>query len=180
LYFNASSRIVADSEATMKSLSRFLVLAAILLASAAALPAQRFVSSGFSSGYSGGYYGGYSGYGGYGDYSYGWGSDFGGWGFGGFGLHHPEEHAPFGVGYAHGDSDFQQSEFMDFDQAVVLGKRILAEQAAPQPSLGDIVRKMHLHPSISPAKTGSVVLLQDNDGRLLVCRTSDTNCRNTV
>ena len=160
----------------MKSLSRFLILAGIVLVSATALPAQRFISSGFSSGY----LGGYSGYGGYGDYSYGWGSDFGGCCFGGFSLHHPEEHAPFGVGYAHGDSDFQQSEFMEFDQAVALGKKILAQQAAAKPSLGDIVRNMRLHPSISPAKTGMHLLLQGNDGRLLVCRKSETNCRNTV
>ena len=160
----------------MKSLSRFLILAGIVLVSATALPAQRFISSGFSSGYSGGY----SWYGGYGDYSYGWGSDFGACCFGGFGLHHPEEHAPFGVGYAHGDSDFQQSEFMDFDQAVALGKKILAQQAAPKPSLGDIVRSMHLRPSSSPAKTGTLMLLQDNQGKPLVCRTTDTNCRNTV
>jgi hypothetical protein len=150
----------------MKSLSRFLILAGIVLASAAVLPAQRFISSGFSSGY----LGGYSVYGGYGDHSYGWGSDFGGCYFGGFGLHHPEEHAPFGVGYAHGDSDFQQSEFMDFDQAVALGKKILAQQAAPKPSLGDIVRGMHLHPSVPPARTGRLVLFQDNQGKLSIVR----------
>jgi hypothetical protein len=159
----------------MKSLSRFLILTAIFLVSATALPAQRFVSSGFSSGY----FGGYSGYGGYGDfgYGYGWGSDFGGCCFSDFSLHHPEEHAPFAVGYGHGDSDFQQSEFMDFDQAVALGKKILAQQAAPKPSLGDIVRGMHLRPSISPAKTSPLMLLQDNEGKLLICRGSSTNCR---
>jgi hypothetical protein len=161
----------------MKSLSRFLTLAGFLLLSASALPAQRFVSGGFSSGS----FGGYSGYGGYGDYGYGygygWGSDFGGCCFSSFGMHHPEEHAPFGVGYAHGDTDFQQSEYMDFDQAVALGKKILAQQAAPKPSLGDIVRSMHLHPSISPAKTSPLMLLQDNEGKLLICRGSSTNCR---
>jgi hypothetical protein len=60
----------------MKSLSRFVVLAGIFLVSAAALPAQHFVSGGFSSGY----FGGYTGYGGYGDFSYGWGNNFGGGG----------------------------------------------------------------------------------------------------
>ena len=160
----------------MKFLSRFLTLAGFLFLSATTLPAQHFVSSGFSSGY----FGSYSGYGGYGYSSYGSGSDFGGWCFSDFGLHHPEEHAPFGVGSAHGDADFQQSEYMDFDQAVALGKKILAEQAAPKPSLGDIVRKMHLHPSISPAKTGQLMLLQDNEGRLLICRGSSTNCRTSA
>jgi hypothetical protein len=174
-----NGQAVAVRKAIVKSLSRFLILAAIFLVSATVLPAQRFVSGGFSSGYFGGY-SGYGGYGGYGDLGYGWGSDFGGCCFSNFGLHHPEEHAPFGVGYGHGDSDFQQSEFMDFDQAVTLGKKILAQQAAPKPSLGDIVRSMHLRPSISPAKTGTLMLLQDNQGKPLVCRTTDTNCRNTV
>jgi hypothetical protein len=160
----------------MKSLSRFVILAWFILVSATALPAQHFVSGGFSSGY----FGGYSGYGGYGDSSYGWGTDLGGWCFSDFALHHPEEHAPFGVGYAHGDTDFQQSEYMDFDRAVALGKKVLAEQAAPKPSLGDIVRSMHLHPRIAPAKGSPLVLLQDNKGKLLVCRASDTNCRNSV
>jgi hypothetical protein len=160
----------------MKSLSRVLLFAALFLVSATALPAQHFISSGFSPGY----FGGYSGYGGYGGFDYGWGGNFGGCCFSDFSLHHPEEHAPFGAGYAHGDSDFQQSEFMDFDQAVALGKKILSEQAAPKPSLGDIVRGMNLHPSISPAKAGPLLLLQDNDGKLFACRASDTNCRNTV
>jgi hypothetical protein len=69
---------------------------------------------------------------------------------------------------------------MDFDQAVALGKKILAQQAAPKPSLGDIVRSMHLHPKILPAKAGPLVLLQDNQGKLFACRTSDTNCRNSI
>jgi hypothetical protein len=164
----------------MKPLSRFLALAGFVLVSATTLPAQRFVSGGFSSGY----FGGYSGYGGYGDSNYGWGGDFGGWGGGAgycnFSLHHPEEHTPFGVGYAHGDSDFQQSEFMDFDQAVALGKKMLAEQAAPKPSLGDMVRKLHLRPRILPAKTGTLLFLQDNDGKLFACRSTDPSCGKTV
>lgn len=84
------------------------------------------------------------------------------------------------MGYAHGDSDFQQSEYMDFDQAVALGRKMLAEQAEPKPSLGDIVRKMRLHPKISPAMTGPLLLWQDNNGKLFACRTTDPNCRNTL
>lgn len=159
----------------MKCLNRFLVLAGVVLVTATALPAQRFITGGFSPGY----FGGFSGYGGYGDFGYGWGSNFGGWSFGNFCLHHPEEHAPFGVGYAHGDSDFQQSEYMDFEQAVALGKKMLAEEAAPKPSLGDIVRSLHLRPRISPAKTGPLMLLQDNNGKLFACRTTDPNCGKT-
>ena len=154
----------------MKSLSRMLILAGMVLASASALPAQHFVSSGFSTGY----WGGYSGYGGYG---YGWGSGFGGWSFSDFSLHHPEEHAPFGVGYAHGDSDFQSSKFMEYNEALELGKKILEDQQAPKPSLGDIVRRLHLRPSQSSSKAGSLILLQDNQGRLLVCRGTSANCR---
>jgi hypothetical protein len=160
----------------MKSLTCVFAVAAFFFLSATASSAQHFISTGFSSGN----WGGYSGYSGYGDFSYGWGSNLGGWYSSGFYLHHPEEHVPFGVGYAHGDDDFRQSEFMDFDQAVALGKKILAEQAAPKPSLGDIVRSMHLHPRISPAKAGPLMLLQDNDGKLFACRTSDPNCRKTI
>jgi hypothetical protein len=163
----------------MRSLRRILILAGMVLVSASAVPAQHLVSSGFSSGYWGGY-SGFAGHGGYGDFGYGWGSGIGGWCFSDFGLRHPEEHAPFGVGYAHGDSDFQQSEYMDFDQAVALGKKMLAQQAEPKPSLGDIVRKMRLHPKISPAMTGPLLLWQDNNGKLFACRTTDPNCRNTV
>lgn len=158
----------------MKSVSRILILAGVVFLSARAVPAQHFVSNGFSSGY----WGGYSGYGGYGDFGYGWGSGFGGWRFSDSGLRHPEEHPPFGVGYAHGDSDFQQSEYMEFDQAVALGKKILAEQAAPKPSLGDIVRRMNLRPKITPAKTGALVLFQDENGRLFACRSTEPNCHN--
>jgi hypothetical protein len=77
----------------MKSLSRIVILAGMVFLSSRAVPAQHFVSNGFSSGYWGGY-SGFGGYGGYGDFGYGWGGGFGGWSFGGFSLHHPEEHAP--------------------------------------------------------------------------------------
>lgn len=160
----------------MTSLSRFAVLAGFFLVSATVVPGQRFISGGFSSGF----WSGYSGYGGYGDYGYSGGGDFGGWCFSGFSLHHPEEHAPFGVGFAHGDSDFQQSEYMDFDQAVALGKKLLAEEPAPKPSLGDVVRRLHLRPVVGPASTGTLMLLQDNNGRPFACRSSDKNCRDTV
>jgi hypothetical protein len=92
-------------------------------------------------------------------------------------LRHPEEHAPFGVGYAHGDSDFRPSKFMEYNEALELGKQILEEQQAPKPALGDIVRRLHLRPSQSSPKAGSLILLQDNQGRLLVCRGTSANCR---
>lgn len=123
----------------MKPLSRFFLLAGLVLLTATALPAQHFVSGGSSYSYN---YGGSGGYG-YSNSGWGgWGGEIGGWGFGFSGLHHPEEHAPFGVGSAHGDPDFIQSTFMDYNQAVELGKKILEEQAKPQPSLGEIARQL--------------------------------------
>jgi hypothetical protein len=162
----------------MHSLSRFLILAGIFLFSSRAIPAQHFISAAPSANYSYGGFTSYTGYGysGYGYSDSGWGSGVGSWGYGG--LHHPQEHAPFGVGFAHGDPDFQPSEYMDYDQAVALGKKILAEQSAPKPSLADIARSLHLHPRSSSPNPGTTLLLQDSHGKLIVCHTSNTDCRN--
>jgi len=176
----------------VKPLSRFLLLAGITLLTATALPAQRFVSGGsFSSLNCGGGFGGYGGYG-YSNYGWGgWGPDIGGWGFGFSDLHHPEEHAPFGVGFAHGDPDFIQSTFMDYDKAVELGKKILEEQAKPQPSLGEIARQLRARSrtyvpppapssSVAPSRPDSFTVIQDIHGKPILCRSTDTSCRNTA
>ena len=119
----------------MKYLLKFCLLAVLLLGFAATLPAQRFISGPAFSPYNSGF-GGVGGYGysGYGGDDYGWGYDFGGLGFSDDCLHHPEEHPPFSVGFAHGDPDFIQSSYMDYNKALELGKKILEEQAKPQPS----------------------------------------------
>lgn len=81
---------------------------------------------------------------------------------------------------AHGDANFVPSQYMEYDQAVALGKRILEEQAAPKPSLGDIARSFRLRASQSVKRPGTLVLLQDNQGKLLICRGSSTNCRTSA
>jgi hypothetical protein len=120
-----------------------VLLATLLLASASMLKAQRFIATpGYGhGGYGWGGYGtgGWSGYG-------GWGYGFGVSGLSDYDLHHPEQHPPFGVGFAHGDPDFIPSTFMDYNQALALGKKILEEQAKPQPSLGEIARQLRARP----------------------------------
>jgi hypothetical protein len=165
----------------MKPLHRILLLAVLALFSAAALPAQHFISNGgsaafngFGGGFGGGFFGGYGGGygGGFGYSDYGWG---GGWGSDNFGgLHHPEEHAPFGVAMAHGDEDFEPSQYMDYNEAVALGKKILAEQAAPPPSLGEIARKLRAarHVSEIETKPQLLAITQDDHGKLLLYRTT--------
>jgi len=123
----------------MKPVLRFLLLAGTVLLAATALPAQHFISSGSTPSFNGGFGGGFGGYG-YADS--GWGYTYSNWGFADCDLHHPQEHPPFGVGYGHGDPDFIQSTYMDYDKAVELGKKILEEQAKPQPSLGEIARQL--------------------------------------
>ncbi len=176
----------------MKYLLKSNLLAVLLLACSTTLPAQRFLTGGsFSSFNNGGGYGGY----GYSNYGWsGWGGGYGGWGLYDFSVHHPEEHAPFGVGMAHGDPDFVPSTYMDYNKALELGEKILAEQAAPPPSLGEIARRLRKHarnyvppPAPSPTSktappsgSGKFIVLQDSDGRPILCRSSDPACRNAA
>ena len=183
----------------MKYLLKFCLLAVLLLGFAATLPAQRFISGPAFSPYNSGF-GGVGGYGysGYGWGDYGWGYDFGGLGFSDDCLHHPEEHPPFSVGFAHGDPDFIQSSYMDYNKALELGKKILEEQAKPQPSLGEIARRLRLAkrkylPPPAPAPDSppssnvrppsayeSYVVVQDSDGKPILCRSSDAVCRKSA
>ena len=145
------------------------MLAGIVLVSATALPAQRFISSGFSSGNWGGYFGGYSGYGGYGDYSYEAGAATLADRAGGFGLHHPAAPAQ---GLRARRPRFPAKRIYGLRSGCRAGQENPAEQAAPKPSLGDIVRSMHFYRPVNshlptPARLCS---LQDNDGKLFACR----------
>jgi hypothetical protein len=181
---------LAGREFTVKSLSRLFLLAGIVLLSATSLPAQHFISGGSAPSFSG--WGGYGGgFGGYGFGDYGWGYSYGGWGFGDCDLHRPQEHPPFGVGYGHGDPEFTQSTYMDYSKAVELGKKILEEQAKPQPSLGEIARQLRARArtyvpppaprsSAAPSRPDSFVVIQDVQGRPILCRSSDATCRNTA
>ena len=176
----------------MKYLLKSSLLAAVLLACCSVLPAQRFISGGSYSSFN--YGGGYGGYGGYGYSNYGWGGGYGGWGNYDFSVHHPEEHAPFEVGIAHGDPDFVPSTYMDYNKALELGEKILAEQAAPAPSLGEVARRLrkptrNYVPPPAPAPTSKAapipspekfIVLQESDGRPILCRSSDAACRNAA
>ena len=175
----------------MKSLGHFLLLAGLSLLTATLLPAQHFVSGGAAPSFNGGYGGGYGGgFGGYGYAGYGWG--YSSWGFGDCDLHHPQEHPPFGTGAAHGDPDFIQSTYMDYNKAVELGNKILAEQAKPQPSLGEIARQFRARsrsylpppaPTSRVAPSGAsrkVILLQQDGGPLVFCRGTDAACRDSA
>jgi hypothetical protein len=78
----------------------------------------------------------------------GWDEPYGGWNqsWGGS-RHHSGSHYSYAtepeIGYAHGDSDWVPSMYMDYDQALTLGKEQLNQQAQPQvdPPLGDVARK---------------------------------------
>jgi len=178
----------AGREFALKSLSRFFLLAGIFLLAATSLPAQRFVSGG------GAYSYGYGGYGGYGYSGYGWGGgvpEIGGWGFGISGLHRPEEHAPFGVGFAHGDPEFVPSTYMEYEQALELGKKILAEQAKPQPSLGEIARELRARKrnyvpppapgsTAAPSRSEATAAVWDTRNHPVLCRVSAATCKNAA
>jgi len=113
---------------------KIFLVTLLALACASTIRAQRFIANPSNG------YGGY-GWGGWGGYGWG-GYTFGNSGLDGCCMHHPEEHPPFGVGFAHGDPEFIPSTFMDYDKALALGKKILEEQAKPQPSLGEIARQL--------------------------------------
>lgn len=172
----------------MKLFGRFLLIAGLALPTASTLFAQHFVSSGSYSAFSGNGFGGGYGYPNYGWGSYGWGYGSIGFGYGDLCLHHPQEHPPFGVGYAHGDPDFVQSTFMDYENALALGKRILEEQTRPQPSLGEIARQLrrrsrsYIPAPASRANSASaddskkLHIIEDSHGTLILCRAGN-KCR---
>jgi hypothetical protein len=83
---------------------------------------------------------------------------------------------------AHGDADFQPSQYMDYNEALEPGKKILAEQAAPQPSLGDIARNLRAKRRVSQtqSKPELLVVTQDNHGKAPVCSNASDTCRPTT
>jgi len=84
------------------------------------------------------------------------------------------------MGYAHGEPDAVPSTYMEYEQALALGKRMLEEQSHAmievQPSLGEIARELR-QASGSPSPSGRVVsATQDGNGQLVICRESG-RCR---
>ena len=112
-----------------------------------------------------------------------WGNWGGGWGSSSFGSHgRPVRYeAPrnFSVEYARNDGPFVPSTFMNYEDAVSLGRQQLgaaekAAQGGDEPSLGEVAR------SYRAAKVPTLKLqsrvVQDNSGRLEVCNLNGNDC----
>ena len=122
-----------------------------------------------------------AGYGyGQGGWSSGWGA---GWGPSSFGSQGRrvvyEDPREYSIGYAKNDEPFVPSTYMNYEDALALGRQQLAdaEKAEPGdsgPSLGDVAR-------VSRAGTVPTLrlqsrVLQDNSGNLQVCNLNGNNC----
>jgi hypothetical protein len=76
------------------------------------------------------------------------------------------------VSYAKGDENFEPSVYMDYDQALTLGKLQLQEQAKPQQeqSLGEVARALRGNPGATASNTMAFSATQGNNGQLVICR----------
>jgi hypothetical protein len=118
----------------MRRLLKFFLFGLFLLSFAAVTPAQKFIAHVSTPEQ---------------HRSRSWSEPWGGWNqsWGGF-RHHTRSYSFFDleptIGYAHGDSDWVPSVYMDYDKAVALGKELLDQQSQPHsdPPLGDIARKL--------------------------------------
>jgi hypothetical protein len=134
-------------------------------------------SSGSNFNQGGGYGGGYSGGGdGYGASGYGYGTE----GFHQHGGLHYEPPREFSTGYVTNDGPYIPSTYMNYDDALALGKQHLAAARKPAqidtgPSLGDIARAYRSARSVAQAPPA--LALQDNSGRLHICNLNGENCR---
>lgn len=154
----------------MKQIHRTLLLAMLVCASAATASAQHLAAAAASSS------GGYDGIAGFPS-----GDTFASsvvadvWSHSSSRGSGPSQQASYG--YAHGDTGFVPSTYMDYDQALQLGQKILAQQALPKPSFADTVRDLHLpvHPAAPTSK--GYFLQQDSQGNLLACHGSADSCR---
>jgi hypothetical protein len=129
--------------------------------------------------YGGGYSGGWDGYGA-GGYGYGYGSGYGS----GRSHHHGglryEPPREFSTGSVTNDGPYIPSTFMNYDDALALGKQQLAAATKPAqtdggPSLGDVARAYRTARSSTQAPPS--LALQDNSGRLHICSLHGDNCR---
>jgi hypothetical protein len=167
----------------MKS-SLALLFLLLFAASAQAQHSHAFSSSNRNysgSGYGGGYSGGWDGYG-----ASVFGSGYSsGYGYGSGGSHHHgglryEPPREFSTGYVTNDGPYIPSTFMNYDDALALGKQQLAAAAKPAqtdagPSLGDVARAYRIARSSTQAPPA--LALQDNSGRLHICNLNGDNCR---
>jgi hypothetical protein len=112
----------------------------------------------------------------------GWGGTSGGgmeYGFGGSAVRY-EPPRNFEVGYAKNDGPFVPSTFMNYEDALALGRQQLAaaresanEEVAV--SLGEIARAFQA--ARVPTLRLQSRVLQDNSGNLQICNLNGNNCR---
>jgi hypothetical protein len=71
-----------------------------------------------------------------------------------------------------GDENFVPSTYMDYDQALTLGKLQLEEPAKPQPepSLCEVARALRGNPDGTASATMAFSAIQGNDCQLVICR----------
>ncbi|HEY6387558.1 MAG TPA: hypothetical protein VIX91_17925 [Candidatus Acidoferrum sp.] len=109
----------------------------------------------------------------------GWGS---GWGPSSFGSHSGrvafEPPREYSIGYAKNDGPFVPATYMNYEDALALGKQQLAaERAEPGdlgPSLGNVARAFRAG-KVPTLRLQSRVL-QDNSGNLEICNPNGSNC----
>jgi hypothetical protein len=118
----------------MRRLLKFFLTGLFFLTFAAVTPAQKFIAHVSTP-----------------DQHRGRGSDepYGGWNqsWGAFRRHSGSRYSYASepeIGYAHGDSDWVPSVYMDYDKALALGKELQDQQTQPHvdPPLGDVARKL--------------------------------------
>jgi hypothetical protein len=109
---------------------------------------------------------------------------FGGGGFGSIGgsSGRPvryEEPRNFAMGYVTNDGDTAVATYMNYDEALALGKKLLAEaelaaRAGAAPSLGEVAR-MYRAAKV-PTLQLQARVSQDNSGKLQVCNLNGNDC----
>jgi hypothetical protein len=78
--------------------------------------------------------------------------------------------------YGHNDGPFVPSTFMKYDEAMALGKELIAEQAAQaNRSLGEIARSYRVEKV--PTMELQNHVMQDNAGKLQKCNLNGNECR---
>jgi hypothetical protein len=112
------------------------------------------------------------------------GGGFGGGGFGSIGgsSGRPvryEEPRNFAIGYLTNDGDTAVATYMNYDEALALGKKLLAEaelaaRTGAAPSLGEVAR-MYRAAKV-PTLQLQARVTQDNFGKLQVCNLNGNDC----
>jgi hypothetical protein len=111
-----------------------------------------------------------------GNWGYGWGSNS--FGYSGRPVRY-EDPRSFSAGYAQNDGPFVPSTYMNYDEAVSLGRQQIAAaeqgtQCDSAPSLGDAARSYRAV-KVPTLKLQSRVI-QDDSGKLVICNLNGNNC----